>query len=75
MEKVTRRIEYMERLFDEVREAVEAGQAMDATLDGKIRALFAYMDEGLWLEDYQRDELLRKVIGPVVVGATADCYR
>ena len=56
MEKVTRRIEYMERLFDEVREAVEAGQAMDATLDGKIRALFAYMDGGLWLEDYQRDE-------------------
>ena len=56
MEQIIRRIEQMERLFDEVSAALGAGAVMDAQLREKIQVLGAYMDSGMWLADYRRDE-------------------
>ncbi len=56
MEEIIKRIERMERLFDEVSAALDAGHAMDGQLREKIHALCAYMESGLWLADYRRDE-------------------
>ncbi|MBR5560196.1 MAG: DUF4298 domain-containing protein [Clostridia bacterium] len=56
MEEAIRRIERMEKLFDEVDAAYSAGWTQDAQLQEKRRALEAYMDSGAWLADYLRDE-------------------
>ena len=56
MQQIVKRIEQMERLYDEVSAATGASVALDARTLEKIRTLEAYMDSGLWLEDYRRDE-------------------
>ena len=56
MEQMIKRIEQMERLFDEAGAALDAGAVMDAHLREKIQVLGAYMDSGMWPADYQRDE-------------------
>ena len=55
IELCIRRIEQMERLFDEVSASYE--NASD-----KIRVLTEYYESGLWLSDYEADEkgLLQK---------------
>ena len=46
-----RRIEYMERLYDEVRNADR-----DTDVSEKVRVLAEYYECGLWLQDYEADE-------------------
>ena len=56
MQQIIKRIEQMERLYDEVRAAISAGDALDVRIAEKICALEAYLDSRRWLEDYERDE-------------------
>ena len=56
MQQIIKRIERMERLYDEVHAAIHADAAPDVRIAEKIRALEAYLDSGRWLEDYERDE-------------------
>ena len=46
-----RRIEYMESLYDEVRNADR-----DTDVSEKVRVLAEYYESGLWLQDYEADE-------------------
>ncbi len=57
--EIIMRVREMERLFDEVTDALtENGGNNSVTPDiiSKIRTLSRYMDSGLWLSDYEADE-------------------
>lgn len=59
LKKTIERIEYMERLFDEVSNAVAAdGDRVlrDAAIKEKVKILTRYYDNGQWLKDYKCDE-------------------
>ncbi len=51
MELIIRRIEHMERLYDEVRNADR-----DTDVSEKVRILAEYYESGMWLNDYEADE-------------------
>lgn len=57
-ETAIERVARMERLFDEVGAALDAGADVysDAALFEALRTLDAYMDGGQWLRDYALDE-------------------
>lgn len=53
------RIEKMERVFDELKQAAEQDKAAlfeDAALRELLRELTGYYDGGQWLRDYELDE-------------------
>ena len=50
----TERIRRLEALFDEVSHTFRT--APEALVPAKVQILTAYMDSGLWLLDYERDE-------------------
>lgn len=57
MECAVARITRMEEYMDALVNALRLGLALDAPeMQEKIRMLADYMDSGLWLQDYQRDE-------------------
>ena len=51
LELIIRRIEHMERLYDEVRNADR-----DTDVSEKVHILAEYYESGLWLNDYEADE-------------------
>ena len=51
IEVIIRRVEYMEHLYDEVRNANP-----DTDVSEKVRILTEYCESGLWLRDYEADE-------------------
>ncbi|MBQ2976116.1 MAG: DUF4298 domain-containing protein [Clostridia bacterium] len=57
MECAVARITHMEEYMDTLINALRLGLALDTPeMQEKIRMLADYMDSGLWLQDYQRDE-------------------
>lgn len=51
------RVRAMEELYDLVRAGLNAGlPACHSDLAGAVATLRAYLEEGVWLEDYCRDE-------------------
>ena len=50
------RVREMEDRFGRLKAALDAGQTLDAALWEDVRVLCAYMEGGLWLCDYERDE-------------------
>lgn len=57
MECAVARITRMEEYMDALVNALRLGLALDTPeMQEKIRMLADYMDSGLWLQDYQRDE-------------------
>lgn len=57
MESVVARIARMEEYMDALENALRLGLALDTPeMQEKIRLLADYMDSGLWLQDYERDE-------------------
>lgn len=50
------RVREMEGRFDRLKAALNAGETLDAALQEDAHALCAYMEGGLWLGDYERDE-------------------
>lgn len=56
---VIERIQQMERYYDAVSSALEANaneMYENAAISKMIQELTEYMDSGLWLQDYERDE-------------------
>ena len=56
---VIERIQQMERYFDAVSSALEANaneMHENIAISKMIQELTEYMDSGLWLQDYERDE-------------------
>ena len=57
LESVVARIARMEEYMDALENALRLGLALDTPeMQEKIRLLADYMDSGLWLQDYERDE-------------------
>ena len=57
LESILARIARMEEYMDALENALRLGLALDTPeMQEKIRLLADYMDSGLWLQDYERDE-------------------
>ncbi|MBQ4282927.1 MAG: DUF4298 domain-containing protein [Lachnospira sp.] len=57
-EDMVERVTLMEEYYDEVSESIDkcGAKYISSEIAKKIETLTAYMDCGLWLEDYERDE-------------------
>lgn len=58
IEHAIERIEYLERIFDEVKSAFESDPDFlsDDSMQKKLSLLTQYMESGQWLRDYSLDE-------------------
>ena len=54
--EIAERIRRMEDYFDRLTAALAEGRSLDETERAMLAALADYLDSGLWLADFERDE-------------------